>query len=240
MNGKVNYIAVGLFVILLTVALIAGVLWLGAGGSRKEDVPYVVYMNESVSGLSKDAPVNYRGVNVGRVKAIKLDPNDPRRVRILLLVRPGTPIKEDTVATLELQGLTGIANINLTGGSPDSPLLKPQPGQRYPVIKSKTSLLGRLDQSITTLLNNLIESSNKLNQVLGPNNQRALGQTLNHMATASRRLEQFTDEALPQVDALVGELRATAISLRRTSDKLARNPSVLLYGEPNPQPGPGE
>lgn len=240
MNAKVNFVAVGVFVLLLTVALIAGVLWLSAGGTHKGDVPYVVYTNESVSGLSKDAVVNYRGVKVGRVKQIELDPKDPRRVRILLLVHPGTPIKEDTVAALELQGLTGIANINLTGGSPNSPLLTAKPGQRYPVIKSKTSLLGRLDQNITALLDNLIESSHRLNQVLGSGNQRALNQTLTHMASASRQLDRFTDEALPQVDALVAELRETAASLRRTSDKLARNPSVLLYGEPQPQPGPGE
>ncbi|MEM9058808.1 MAG: MlaD family protein, partial [Pseudomonadota bacterium] len=105
MNSKLSYVLAGLFVVALGLALIAGVLWLTTGGPPKDYDLYRVYMTESVSGLSIDAPVKYKGVNRGRVQFVGLDPDNPERVRLELLVLKGTPITADTVATLEVQGL---------------------------------------------------------------------------------------------------------------------------------------
>ncbi len=73
MEEKVNFAIVGVFVLGLGAALIAGVLWLSSGGAyRKAYDTYQTYMDESVSGLSRDAPVRYRGVEVGRVRRMAL------------------------------------------------------------------------------------------------------------------------------------------------------------------------
>ncbi len=129
----------------LTTALIWGTLWLSAGGAPGEFDFYTTYMNESVSGLSPDAALTYRGVNVGKVREITIDPSNPNRVRLLLQVKHGVPIKQDTEATLAMQGLTGLATIDLLGGSPGSPPLTMTEGEPYPVIPSRPSLLVRLD-----------------------------------------------------------------------------------------------
>ena len=63
-------------------------------------------MTESVSGLNPNAPVTYRGVDVGKVREIAIDREDPARVRVLLDIEGGTPVKEDTVAILVSQGIT--------------------------------------------------------------------------------------------------------------------------------------
>ena len=76
MKAKTSYALVGLFVLLLSTAFIAALLWLTTGGPPKDYDFYVVYMTESVSGLSVDAPVKYKGVNVGRVRDIRLDPEE--------------------------------------------------------------------------------------------------------------------------------------------------------------------
>src|SRR4029077_1469590 len=115
-TSKKTYIRIGLFVVVLTTALIWGTLWLSAGGAPGEFDFYTTYMNESVSGLSPDAALTYRGVNVGKVREITIDPNNPNRVRLLLQVKHGVPIKQDTEATLAMQGLTGLATIDLLGG----------------------------------------------------------------------------------------------------------------------------
>jgi len=307
MNAKVNYILVGLFVLVLGAAFIGVLLWLSAGGPGKHYDKYVVYMTESVSGLSKDAGVKYRGVDVGRVRGISLDPANPERVRLLLDIEEGTPIKVDTVATLETQGLTGLASINLSGGSKDALPLRTKNGDQYPVIPSRPSLLGRLDQSVSKLIENLIETSNRLNHLLDHGNQDALTNTLKHFETISANLagkmktvsaamddmaatmhnvrrasgdlpklvaqanegavaikrmadeltaagvalrkrvdaggknvQRFADQTLPQAQAMVEELRLAAENLRRMSEQLQRNPSVLIYGAPKPAPGPGE
>ena len=110
MESKVKFASVGAFVIVLTLAMIGGALWLSSGKYyRKTYDTYETYMTESVSGLNLNAPVRYRGVDVGRVRTIMLAPDNVEQVRLVLDVERGTPVKEDTLATLQMQGLTGIA-----------------------------------------------------------------------------------------------------------------------------------
>src|SRR5262245_4882359 len=155
-----------MFVLTLGVLLIAAILWLTTGGPPKDYDFYLVYVTESVSGLNLDAPVKYKGVNRGRVREIELDPNNPERVRLLLVVQQGTPINSETKATLEYQGLTGIASINLVGGRKDAPPLTVPEGEKYPVIPNKPSLFARFDEIISGLLASLSETSNRVNALL--------------------------------------------------------------------------
>ena len=169
MEPKVNYTLVGLFIALLGAALLAGVLWLSQTDYRGVYDRYYTYMEESVSGLSNDSYVKYRGVDVGRVRAIVLDPKNPQQVRLALDIARGTPIKEDTVAVLETQGLTGITIVNLRGGNRASPELKAKPGEQYPVIKSELSFYAQLGGSLSRLTANeqlpaLLANLNNLTQ----------------------------------------------------------------------------
>jgi phospholipid/cholesterol/gamma-HCH transport system substrate-binding protein len=104
MESKVNYVVVGLFVFVLGAALIVVVLWLGKGGYGAAYDRYHVFMRESVAGLSINAPVKYHGVEVGYVVDIVLNPATPEEVRLTLDVVRGSPIKQDTAATLYVQG----------------------------------------------------------------------------------------------------------------------------------------
>jgi phospholipid/cholesterol/gamma-HCH transport system substrate-binding protein len=300
MDSKINYIAVGLFVLLFSVALIIGVLWLSTGGPHRDYNRYIVYMKGSVSGLSKDSIVEYRGVDVGKITQIRLDPDNPERVRLLLDIEQGTPIKQDTVAVQEVNALTGIAKINLTGGSQGSPSLRSREGEPEPVIPSKPSQLQELGQSISQMLAVVTETAGRMNSLLNDRNLQAVEETLVHLevltgtfekasadltvmfqsarvasarlpllltqiedsasamermadeiakvatalnetvAISGQQLERFTLEALPETTALISELRESAQNLRRWSEQMETDPSVLLYSAPTPQPGPGE
>ncbi|MGO8754305.1 MAG: MlaD family protein, partial [Gallionellaceae bacterium] len=122
MEEKVNFAVVGAFVLVLSAVLIGGVLWFGSGESyRKIYDVYQTYMKESVSGLNLNAPVRYRGVEVGRVQKIALAPENVEQVQLTLNIERGTPVKVDTVAVLQTQGLTGLAFVELTGGNRNSP-----------------------------------------------------------------------------------------------------------------------
>jgi len=149
---KVNYILVGSFVAILGAALLIGVLWMGKTDYRGIYDRYEVYFRESVAGLSVDSTVKYRGVDVGRVKSITLNPDNPEEVKLTLHIAGGTPVKTDTIAVLTTQGLTGLATINLTGGSREAPRLVALEGQTYPVIKTGPSLFLRLDEAVSRLL----------------------------------------------------------------------------------------
>jgi len=239
MEAKVNYVVVGVFVLALGAALIAGVLWLSSGSAfRKTYDTYQVYMRESVSGLSLDAPVRYRGVEVGRVRRIALAPRDVEQVLLTLEIERGTPVKQDTIAVLRVQGLTGIANIELTGGHRDSPPLTAQNGEAYPVIRTGPSLMVRLDTAVTTLLTNLNRTSENLNALMDDENRRALKRVLVDVETltktiaarsaaidrglvsASRALEN-TAQVTGELPRLIEQMQRSAQALERMSNEVA-------------------
>jgi phospholipid/cholesterol/gamma-HCH transport system substrate-binding protein len=313
-SSKTSYILVGAFALVLGAAFIWGVLWISAGGTPQSIDRYVVYMTDSVSGLNVDAPLKYRGVDVGKVEQISIDGNNPERVRLLLQVRQGTPVNSDTVATLEYQGLTGIANVNLSGGNATSLPLKKLPGEDYPVIKSRPSIFSSLDSTLHNLLTNLTETSAGINALLNEENRTNFSRSIENFALLTQRiadqseqlgtivsdlqatlqnthaasenfpmmvqqvstgaksitsmaneiravgknlveasskinstveasgadLRDFTGTALPEMTVLLNELRLASENLRRMSESLARDPSVLIYGKPALKRGPGE
>lgn len=191
MEEKVNFAVVGIFVLLLSTALIGGVLWFSSGKSyRTEYDTYQTYMKESVSGLNLNAPVRYRGVEVGRVQKITLAPDNIEQVQLTLSIEHGTPVKADTVALLQTHGLTGLTFVELTGGSRDAPALKKQNGEAFPVIKTGPSLMTRLDISVTALLANLNRTSENINALLDEDNRQAIKHSLADIAILSRTLAE--------------------------------------------------
>lgn len=217
METKVNFAVVGLFVLLLGGLLIGGVLWLSGGNTYgKTYDTYLVYMTESVSGLNLDSPVRYRGVQVGGVRKIALAPDNTELVQLTLDIERGTPVKQDTVAVLQVQGLTGIAHVNLTGGSHDSATLQALPGNRYPIIATGPSLMLRLDNAVTTLLGNLNRSSENINSLLDEGNRLAMRRTLDNLERLSATL---ASAELPQ---LVARLQRSADAFDKMANEAAR------------------
>lgn len=189
MEAKFNFAVVGIFVLTLGAAMIGGVLWLTSGKYYGKSYGiYQTYMTESVAGLNLNAPVKYRGVDVGFVRGIGLNPTNVEEVQLTLSVLRGTPVKVDTIAVLQTQGLTGIAYVELTSGSKDSPLLQAQPGQDYPVITAGPSLLTRLDTAVTTLIASATRATESVNALVDEDNRRAISQTLADLRVLSRTL----------------------------------------------------
>lgn len=207
-----NYAAVGGFVLVLGAVLIASVLWLASGGAwqKKFDL-YLAIEDESVAGLNLNAPVKYNGVDVGKVQQIQLDSGSPERVNLIFAIERGTPIKEDTVAVLKTQGLTGIAYVELSGGTSDALPLRVVAGNRYPVIPTKPSLSARLENVLTSVLAKLDSTSNNINAILSDENRMAFTSILADIATVARTIAARKDA----IDAGV-------VNAARTLDHSAR------------------
>ncbi len=174
--------------------LVAVLLWLASGGAwqKKYDV-YLAVEDESVAGLNVDAPVKYNGVDVGKVQTISLDKTNPQRVNLLFAIERGTPVKEDTIAVLRTQGLTGIAYVELNGGSMGSPTLVAKGGDRYPQIQTKPSLAARLENILTSVLAKLDSTSTSINAILSPENQAAFRNALADIAVVTRTVAARKD-----------------------------------------------
>ena len=189
MENKVNLALVGAFVLVLAAALVGVVLWLATGGAYQTQYDlYDATVEESVSGLNPKAPVKYNGVDVGQVERIWLDADNPQRVNLRFQIQRGTPVKVDTVATLKTQGLTGIAYIELSGGTAGSPTLTRREGRDHPVIQTKPSLSTRLENVLTEVLSRLDSTSTTINEVLSPANRQAFASALTDVASVARTI----------------------------------------------------
>ena len=235
MKEKLNFTMAGMFVLVLTFILIAGVLWLGAGGPKPDHKRYLTYMTESVYGLSKDSAVTYRGVDVGSVRGIELDPHNHERVRLLLEIRADVPIEEDTIATLETQVLTGLAHIYLEGEEGTAPLLRAKPGEEYPEIASRVSVRGKWEKSVSHMLANLNEISDRINRLLDEEYLEEvleeLRVTLNNSREVSDRLrrilEQIDRDMMARLPSLVEQLQVSAVSVEHMAEQISTTSSAL-------------
>ncbi|KPF58213.1 hypothetical protein D621_06285 [beta proteobacterium AAP51] len=219
MDDKTNYTLVGAFVLGLGAALVAGVLWLAAGlGSGRQAMDsHQAVIRESVSGLSVDAPVKYLGVDVGKVSYIGIDPANPQQVRLRFLIARGTPIQQDSEAVLKTQGLTGIAHVELNGGSASAPPLRPGPDGAPPTIPFKLSLGARLENVLGSVLANVDRVSNNLNAMFDADNQRAVKVTLADISSVAHALAAQK----PALQAGMADAARTAKLAARAAEQLA-------------------
>jgi phospholipid/cholesterol/gamma-HCH transport system substrate-binding protein len=237
MEPKVSYVLVGAFVAVFGAVLIVIVLWLVRGGPHRTYQSYYAYFGESVAGVTEDSVVKYKGINVGRVRNMRLDPENPERVRLVLDIAEGTPIKEDTVASVASQGIAGLAFLELGGGTRDSPPLTPLPGQPYPVIKIKPSL--PLDQAAATLMTNLNEIALSLKDLTDKESRASIRKTMVNLAelttalihrekeldklfSSTDRTLENTREATEKLPALVSRVTETATAVENMAQQIAR------------------
>jgi phospholipid/cholesterol/gamma-HCH transport system substrate-binding protein len=147
METDKHYFIEGLFIIGIAIAAAFFSVWLVSTGHR-DDVLYRIHFVESVSGLALGDPVKFHGVDVGTVKALALDPDDPRRVQVDVRLRKEAPVKTDTKASLKLKGITGVVFIELNGGAASAKtLVAVTPEGQIPEIPAeKSSLATVMDQ----------------------------------------------------------------------------------------------
>lgn len=213
METRANYVMVGSFVLVVLAGIFVAILWLAHTQFNQQFVNYDVYFTGSVTGLSVGAPVNLNGVQVGRVTKIGLDPNNPDQVRVTIETDAQAPIKSDSVASLELTGITGIYYIEISGGTREAPPLTRQEGQPYPVIAAKPSRFASLVASAPELMNRVIDVADRLSQILDDKNRQIIAQTL-------QNVELITETAAHdagKVDTIVDDVKATTTEFRKTT-----------------------
>jgi phospholipid/cholesterol/gamma-HCH transport system substrate-binding protein len=188
MDTKVNYTLVGLFVIVLGMALLGVIVWLSNLGNNQKYDHYVVYMNESVSGLTPQASVSFNGVRVGQVSAIRLNKNNPQQVRLLLDVKLGTPINKSTIATLKSMGITGVAYVGLSATKAHAPHIPVLAGNKYPIIPSKPSLLETLSDALKESADHIATLSMSIQKLVSQKNQKAITKSLDNIQKLTNTL----------------------------------------------------
>jgi phospholipid/cholesterol/gamma-HCH transport system substrate-binding protein len=188
METNINYTLVGAFVITLISVTIFIIIWLSSGFSFQHYTNYLIYMQESISGLTIDSPVEFNGVSVGTVTKIQLNHKNPQLVELYLKINSTTPVTQGTVATLTTRGVTGITYVALKDKSTDLRPLIASPGQPYPVIKTAPSFFLRIDTALNQLSNNLHEVTKSIQSVLDKENQQSIKLILSNLQEITHTL----------------------------------------------------
>jgi phospholipid/cholesterol/gamma-HCH transport system substrate-binding protein len=186
METRAHFVLIGAF----TLAVIAGaflfVLWFSGLTRIAEHKSYEILFTGSVSGLSRGGAVLFNGLRVGEVRDVNLDPSDPGRVRALIDVGGRVPIKKDTTARLEIQGLTGGAVIALNGGAPDAPPLMENKGAP-PIIVAESSQMQDLMENVRSLSAKADSVLSKADKLIG-DNSAAVGDAVANLDAFSKAL----------------------------------------------------
>ena len=216
MENRAYALAAGLFTVVLAAALVAAGLWF-----RRDDVRFAQYevtTTSSVTGLKNEAAVRYRGVDVGRVEAIRIEPGVSGRIHIRIGVQEDTPITKSTYAQLGYQGVTGLAYVSLNDDGSSNELLKPA-GRDPPRIALRPSIF----DSGLDLVASVNELSGRMNEVLNKENRQLLNRALVGIEQASRQAALLAERLQPgpqEFPALVADTRKVMASLGSLSAKL--------------------
>src|SRR5579862_2168543 len=182
METRAAYAMVGAFVLALLMGLAVAVLWIAHGQFAKSNTRYDIYFASVTTGLADGSPVRISGVEVGRVIAVALDPQHAGRVRVTIEVVVDAPIRSDSVASIELTGLTGGAAVEITPGSANAPLIEVQNDQRYPVIWSRESSLQQVVANVPLLIGKITDLTDKMGALLDDQNRAAIAATLDNLS----------------------------------------------------------
>lgn len=193
MDTNVNYTLVGAFMIVLITAVVLGIIWLSSGFKVDQFKTYKIYMQESVAGLNVDSPVEFNGVNVGTIKSIAINQNNPRLVEVLLDIKDTTPITQGTVATLDSRGVTGLTYMQLKDKGTDLRPLVALPDQKYPVIRTAPSLFTRLDTTLSQLSVEFQQIAASIQSLLDPENRRLIKHSLHNIDNFTAVLSKNSD-----------------------------------------------
>jgi phospholipid/cholesterol/gamma-HCH transport system substrate-binding protein len=188
METRAHHILIGAFVLLTVIGAVLFALWVAKVEFDAEFDEYDVVFNETVTGLSRGAAVNFNGIQVGEVRKLSLDLADPQRVIARIRVHSETPVRSDTVARLTYTGLTGVAIIELVAGDPLAPEPVIPDGREVPLIRAEPSALQQLMSGSTDIIARVNETLVRLGALLNEENLRRLSETMVHVEELTRQL----------------------------------------------------
>lgn len=212
METKANYLMIGGFVLGVFALAFVFIFWMTnlAGGGKR----YYIIFQGSVAGLTTGSNVGFNGIKVGEVQSLALDPQDARKVQVLVSVRSDTPVRANSRASIQSLGLTGGSGIEVSAGTPDSPFLVATANDPVPVIKADATSGGLFDAA-PAVMNNANVLITHLNEVVGENEDE-IHKTVSNIQALTAMLADHKDD----IAAAIANAKDGTASFKDLSGKL--------------------
>jgi phospholipid/cholesterol/gamma-HCH transport system substrate-binding protein len=224
METRAHHLMIGSFAIGISVLTVLFLMWIGKFEFSRQYEVYMLRFEGSVSGLSKAADVLYNGIKIGEVTRLELDPQQPSHVLVYIQVERTAPVKTDSYASLETQGLTGVAAIQLAGGTKNAKAIVPKEGQDYPEIETRRSVFQQLFAGAPELINRGNAVLDRLTTFLNPGNQEKFGMTIQHVERLTNNLAKASDKfdsIASNLDKIIaGDAKGTLANVRGVADDI--------------------
>ncbi|MFN3937209.1 MAG: MlaD family protein [Gemmobacter sp.] len=215
METRANYILIGAFTVAGFLGLLAFFLWFAQVEMDRQHAYYDVRFT-SVSGLSRAADVRFGGLPVGQVVDVRLAPEKDGTILVRLEVAMNTPVRADSRASIEAQGVTGVSFVGIDAGTPEAPLLQYVPGEPPPEIQAGRSVLQTLTEDAPELLEQFVEAMGRVNTLLSEANKERVENILTNVESASGEFAQ----ALSDFTVVAASVSGFAIEVSRFNEIL--------------------
>lgn len=241
MEKNSHYFIVGVFVTAALLALTFFVIWLAGSHDSRKYAQYTIYFEDSVTGLKQSGIVQYRGVAVGYVTNMRLDPKRNDLIKVDIEIDAATPVRESTRATLGQQGFTGIIFIELSTTDGDNQPAIRMEGERHPIIRGSGTQLAKLFEEMPKITKQILTLTEKMNDVLNADTITSLQTTAQNIEKLSADMNGLLSEqnvantttALENLASASETLPQMAERFNRTADEIdqaARAMNDILKG----------
>ncbi|MFN4024098.1 MAG: MlaD family protein [Hyphomonas sp.] len=226
METRANYALIGGLVILASVLVAVFVLWLGQSEFRRDYKSYDIVFDGPVS-LEEGAAVRYIGIKVGEVATVRVDRADPSKVRARIRVSREAPIREDSSASIQLAGITGITFVQISAGT--GRLLEARAGEPVPVIRSERTLVDQIVAGGAQALSRANLTFDNVNKMLTDENVEAVSTTLRNLEIITTKIAEpggLVDQAsasLDDVSRAAAAFEVASVELQGFGDSADRN-----------------
>lgn len=243
METRARYVLIGAFTLLGFLGIMVFLLWFGKAQSDRQ-FSYYDALFDSVAGISRGSEVRFAGLGVGQVTSLALDRDDSGKVRVRLEVAAATPVRTDSVATIEAQGVTGVATVSIAAGRPDQPLAR-DVTDGIPVLPTGRSALQSLSEDVPGLIAEASAAIAQVNAVLGPDNREKFAAIMTSAQSAAAQLDSSMgalDQTIADVSGAVGSLKDISGSFGPLADRAGKllgtaDAAVAEFAALKPQAG---
>lgn len=228
METRAKHITVGIFVLVVLLSIAGFCLWAANVQTKDQYTRYFTRFSGSVAQLRVDSSVLFGGIPVGRVLDVRIDPDNSELARVDMAIRNGTPIRKDSEASMELQGIAGGVALQISRGSRSAEMLKPSDE-----IRSVTSPLEKLARKLPNLLDQASSVADRLNNMLSEDNQKAFTLAIQNFQQLTINLNKATEhvpetvaaaqQAMQNISAASAEFQKLATELQGTASDVQGN-----------------
>lgn len=213
METEKYYFRIGVFLLITLGAFAFYLSTINQEFEQRSFTRYSIYFSSAVTGLDQGAPVKLKGIDVGRVVNIGFDPAENDRIHVITDIYESAPIREDTIATLEYQGITGTSYIALSNKGTSSALMakKPPEGEKYPVIQSQQSELQAVLSGAPEVMGRFARVADQATKLLSDENIDGL------------------EQLIPEVRDTLAETRRAMREFKMLARTLREDPSVMVH-----------